>query len=608
MGIFKRVFGKKESEQPSKEKPKKKRKQTMMERLLEQRMLADPKWANEGKFDVEAATNKIFKRKGIIKGQEGVPIVKRKVIDHLSDGTPVFDAEEDPANEARKQDREESAEYFNPYKIYGLDPKVLEFYESRVFIGYASMAHLATHELISGVCDIPPKEAIAKGYTFEFIKNDDKDDKDDDGVSDTQNADTIATILKDAEEVYKIGKVCRTFGFQKRAFGVSYCIPVFTDGDAHDYSNPFNPDGIAKDSFVGMKVIEPIWMTYEFKNSGANSPASIEFYEPEWYRVAGGGQIHKSWVVKSVHVPVSDLLKPTYFFGGVSVTQMIYERMYCADKTANEAPMLVMTKRLLVADANVQAMVSDNNVAKLTMQALNYFRDNYSVFFKNPNTQVSQIDTSLEGVAPTSMMQYQLAAAIGGMPVTKLLKNVPTGLQSTGDYEMDDYHEMLEDIRKDDFAPIFSMFLKCYCQSKFGRQMEVRVKFNPLEVIKRKDMIQEETQVASVTSNYLSSNVITIEEAREMLRNRKDGLWAFLKKELPEQLQKRKEAELKKLDNEINPPQNPMGGAGGIPPAGGGGGGQELDDPAAQAEIDATAQAVAEAEKVLNGGGGDVQE
>lgn len=600
MGIISKILGLKESDGSESEGKKRKKGRSMLERVAEGRGIADPDWAKQ-QFDAKKAAEKVFKRKGIGGNDGGVvvhtPDKRKRLVGVTHNGTPVFDsAEEDPNEAARKADSAEKSEYFNPYKMHGLDPKVLEYYESRVFIGYASMSHLATHELISGVLDIPPKEAIAKGYTFDFANA--KGDKDGDGVSDDQNADTLSKVLKDAEEKYSLSKVCRTFGFQKRAFGVAYCVPVFKDGDDHDYSKPFNLDGIVKGSFVGMKVIEPIWMTYEFDVEGVNSPTSLQFYEPEWYRVAGGGLIHRSWVVKSIYVPVSDLLKPTYYFGGVSLTQMIYERMYCADKTANEAPMLVMTKRLLVADANVQAMVSDNNVAKLTMQALNYFRDNYSVFFKNPNTQVSQIDTSLEGVPQTSMMQYQLACAIAGMPVTKLLKNVPTGLQSTGDYEMDDYHESLEDIRKDDFKPLISMFLKCYCKSEFGRDLDLVVKFNPLDVIKRKDLVEEESQIASVCSTYINSNVVTIEEVRDMLRKRKDGMWAGLSKELPDQLKKRKEVEMKEMGDKLNPPQ-PDGGlnnGGDQPP---------VNDPSQQAEIDATQKAVAEAQRILDGGGLD---
>ena len=45
---------------------------------------------------------------------------------------------------------------------------------------------------------------------------------------------------------------------------------------------------------------------------------------------------------------VSDILKPSYLYGGLPLTQLILERVYGAERTANEAPMLALTKRLVV--------------------------------------------------------------------------------------------------------------------------------------------------------------------------------------------------------------------------------------------------------------------
>ena len=49
------------------------------------------------------------------------------------------------------------------------------------------------------------------------------------------------------------------------------------------------------------------------------------------------------------------------------------------------------------------------------------------------------------------MSQYQLVAAIAQIPVTKLLKNVPSGLQATGEYEWDDYAQSLKAIQQNDY-------------------------------------------------------------------------------------------------------------------------------------------------------------
>ena len=80
------------------------------------------------------------------------------------------------------------------------------------------------------------------------------------------------------------------------------------------------------------------------------SPDSLTFYEPQYWRV-GGKRIHKSHLWISRGDEVADILKPSYLYGGVPVVQQIFERVYAAERTANEAPILALTKRLNIQKA-----------------------------------------------------------------------------------------------------------------------------------------------------------------------------------------------------------------------------------------------------------------
>ena len=141
----------------------------------------------------------------------------------------------------------------------------------------------------------------------------------------------------------------------KKTYGYSLVVPMV---DGVDMEKPYNIDGVKKGSYHGMAVVEPYWVNTELDAESAGDPSSPHFYEPTWYVLAGGKRIHRSWVIKAINSEVSDVLKPTYFFGGIPLTQQIYERVYAADRVANEAPMLALTKRLLVVDADVRNIAS----------------------------------------------------------------------------------------------------------------------------------------------------------------------------------------------------------------------------------------------------------
>ena len=52
-------------------------------------------------------------------------------------------------------------------------------------------------------------------------------------------------------------------------------------------------------------------------------------------------------------------MKPAYLYGGLPVPQLISERVYAAERTANEAPMLAMTKRLTVLKCDITQAVAN---------------------------------------------------------------------------------------------------------------------------------------------------------------------------------------------------------------------------------------------------------
>lgn len=382
-------------------------------------------------------------------------------------------------------------------------------------------------------------------------------------------------------------------------FGVAMAIPVMRVTDENgeevldesgnpvkfDYTQEYDPDKITKNSYRGFSVVEPQWLTYEFDTESSMDPTSLHFYDPTYIVKADGTKIHRSWVIRLVYKEVPDILKPTYYFGGLSLTQMMYERMWCADKIANEAPLLAMTKRLLIADGNMEQMISDPKKANLFFRAVNYFRDNFSIFVKKPSAQVQQIDTSLSDLTPVTMAQYQLAAAIAQIPVTKFLKNVPSGLQATGQYEWDDYAQKLIGIQDKWIRPFLERHYELYCRSNYwtadGRQrkdLDLSVEFNPIDLPKSGEKTQQASQQMQTAGNAVGNGILTVGEARAFLRKTGNSFFDVISPEVPEILKKMEDAKDPEKQQQM---QGGMGGmmGGGMPGGGGEGGAPEMPSP-----------------------------
>lgn len=451
-----------------------------------------------------------------------------------------------------------AAKAYQPIAMYGIHPQILQWYQSYSFIGWPACAAIAQHPLVNRACSIPAEDSIAHGYKLICASHSH-------APTATHDADEARWLMEIKRYSDRMGMndTCIQLNYKKSVFGVGLAVPRV---DGADYEKPFNIDGIKKGSYHGFAVIDPYWLTPELDEDGQTNPTSPSFYDPAYFRAPNGKRIHKSWIVRVVNTHVPDCLKPTYYYGSVPLPQMIYERMYCADKIANEAPQIARTKRLLIVDANVEELTKDNKHASRIMQMINHFRDNFSVFFKKPGMEVKQIDTSLGEFDQLIMTQYQLVASIAQMPATKLLMVTPTGFQSTGEHEWKNYAQKLLDIQNNEYTPLLDMHYELLLKSLYPDRddLSVRVVFNPIDIPTKDQNATIEAREAQTASTLINAGVITPDEARTRMRTDEQGMYGFLDPELPESLRKQQEAKLAQATGAGAP------GMPGMPPGGGG--------------------------------------
>lgn len=325
----------------------------------------------------------------------------------------------------------------------------LEWYASQGFIGWQMAAILSQNWLIDKACGVPAADAVRNGYDILF---DDGEKLDPDVMNAFRRADKRINIK---------GKT-RVFIKKGRIFGIRHALFLI---DGINYEAPFNPDGIRPGSYKGMVQIDPYWMAPELDANAAANPGSPEFYDPTWWRV-NNQKIHKShFIITRCGDEVVDLLKPSYYYGGIPLPQKLYNRVYAAERVADEAPMLAMTKRLMTLQTDTTQWFGPNAKAQNNIQEWMEYQNNYSVKVVGTKDEVSQFDTSLQGLDETIMTQFQLVASAANMPSSKLLGTSPKGFNATGEYEESNYHEELESIQEEAATPFIERHHLCLYRS-----------------------------------------------------------------------------------------------------------------------------------------------
>ena len=155
---------------------------------------------------------------------------------------------------------------------------------------------------------------------------------------------------------------------------------------------------------------------------------------------------------------------------------MIYERIYAAERTANEAPQLALTKRTNIIKTDTAKALQNQKAFEERMQVFNEFRDNHGIFAIDKEEDFDQSDTNLTGLDGVIMTQYQLVAAIARMPATKLIETSPKGFNATGEFEMQTYYDLLECIQGDD-----SRLLERHYELLIRSEIVTKHKIKPFE-------------------------------------------------------------------------------------------------------------------------------
>lgn len=384
---------------------------------------------------------------------------------------------------------------------YGIPESQMDWYASQTFIGYNLCAMLAQHWFIDKACRVPARDAIRQGYEI-------------------QGDGDLPEKLKELDKKYHLDRNMREMIHFGRVFGVRYVLFRVMHTDPDYYKKPFNIDAVRRGSYMGMSQIDPQWVVPILGSKELQDPASPVFYEPEFFRI-GDTTYHRSHFHIFIPTPVPDVMKPRYLYGGISVPQQIYERVYAAERTANEAPQLMMTKRLNGIKVSDAALA---NPAKLleNIGSWSAMRDNYGVMITGQGEEVYQHDTGLADVDSVTMTQYQLGASIAGVPATKILGTQPKGFNATGDYEAATYREELESLQTNDLLPLMEKH-HALAKASAGLMGETKVSFEPLDSPTAADWADINNKKAVTAKTYFDMGALDGEDARNAIAKDKNS-------------------------------------------------------------------------------------
>ena len=402
---------------------------------------------------------------------------------------------------------------------------LLPWFMQQGFIGYQNVAFLSQHWLIYKACAAPVDDAIRNGYD---ITTDTGEDLPEDALK----------LIKRFDRKIGMNGQLRDFGIKGRIFGIRIALFEVESADENYYQKPFNIDGVKPGTYKGISQVDPYWCAPILDITSAAMPSSRHFYEPTWWLI-GSRRVHRSHLVIFKYADPPDVMKPLYLFGGVPLPQMIMERVYAAERTANEAPALALSKRTTVWKTNMAQVIADPQKAQDLISQWIAYRDNFGIKMGDKDAdEFQQFDTPLADFDQLIMTQYGLVAAVAGCPITKLLGTTPGGFNATGEYDEASYHEMLESMQERDLTPFVERHHRLVMHSevlpKFPelKDTEIVVKWHELDALTHVEQSTVNLNKAQTGAALIASGALSPEDERARVAGDKESGYHGIGKDL----------------------------------------------------------------------------
>ena len=388
------------------------------------------------------------------------------------------------------------------------------FAEGLQFLGYPYLAELTQRTEYRRPAEILANEMTRKWITIQCTGEEDKTAK-----------------IKDIEAEFDrlhVQKMFSKAAEQDSYFGRSHLyLDLGVDWDNYDELKSPLAESSAKvkiGSLKALKLIEPIWTYPNFYN--AIDPISDSFFKPQSWFVMGK-EIHATRLLTFVSRPVPDLLKPSYSFGGLSLSQMLKPYVDNWIRTRQSVSDLVHSFTVNGIKTNLSSTLNGDNGDELfnRMQLFNQLRDNRGLMILDKETEeffnVSAPLSSLDSLQ--AQTQEHMSAAVG-IPLIKLLGITPSGLNASSDGEMRSFYDWTEALQQNLFRDHIHTLLRIVQLSLYGEiDDEITFKFEPLWSLDESEIATTRKTQADTDAVYLETGVISNDEIRQRLANEPDS-------------------------------------------------------------------------------------
>ena len=313
---------------------------------------------------------------------------------------------------------------------------------------------------------------------------------------------------------------------------------IVIEGQEDMLDEPLDYDLIMPKSFKGIIILDR-WTGVFPSLSIVNDIDDVDFGLPEYYTVQSdtfekGVKIHHSRIVRFINRDLTEYDKVIENYWGASEIEHIFDELKKRDNTSWNIASLIFSANLKVyqMEGFEQLSLMDERAKQelfQTLMLLNWSANNNSMQIIGKEDSFDTRQYTFGGVSDVYELFMLDVSGASEIPVTKLFGRSPAGMNATGESDMQNYYDSIEQKQEAVLRPIISRLLPIICLSEFGAVPDdLDFEFNscrrPTEE-ERKNLAQQvATAVVSVFNAGIISQKTALKELRQSAEN--TGMWS----------------------------------------------------------------------------------
>lgn len=388
--------------------------------------------------------------------------------------------------------------------------------ESVTFLGYAFLSELAQRPEYRVISETIASEMTRKWITFYSVGDED---------SDENKTQRIRELQAEFERLDVRGALRRSTE-QDGYFGRGHI--YINTGDNDDPDELLTSIGCGNDttskSKIGkkhpvksLKTIEAVWCYPTDYNS--NNPLENDWYCPTTWFVQSR-RVHATRLITVIGREVPDLLKPTYSFGGLSLSQMVkpyVDNWLETRQSVNDIIQSFVTWVLKTKMATSTMPDGSNLFDRLDL--FNELRNNRGIMAIDKNTEeFANVAAPLSGLSELQAQAQEHMASASHIPLVKLTGISPQGLNASSEGELQTFYDWIASFQEKLYRPIIQQIMWLVMLSLWDElDDEISFKFDPLWAMDEQEAASIEQAKAQTDATYIDAGVLAPEEVRNRL-------------------------------------------------------------------------------------------